>query len=53
MNMMKALACLAVACLPAVAGGAVPTPAPEPSTILLVAGAGGALIVIRQLRKKK
>ena len=43
-------ASLAVTCLPAF-GQTQPTP--EPSTMLLVAGAGGALIVIRQLRKKK
>jgi PEP-CTERM motif len=49
----SAAACLAGACLPAFAGGTVASPVPEPSTILLVAGAGGALIVIRQLRKKK
>jgi PEP-CTERM motif len=35
------------------AGGTVPTATPEPSTVLLVAGAGGALILVRQLRKKK
>ncbi len=40
-------------CLPALAGGGAQNPAPEPSTILLVASAGGALLVIRQLRRKK
>ena len=43
-------ASLAVTCVPALAQA---QPTPEPSTMLLVAGAGGALIVIRQLRKKK
>ena len=47
-----ALGCLA-ACLPAFAGAPAPNPTPEPSTILLVAGAGGALLVLRQLRKRK
>jgi len=49
----NALACLAAVCLPVFAGAANPGPVPEPSTILLVAGAGGALLVYRQLRKKK
>ena len=30
-----------------------PSTTPEPSTILLVAGAAGALLVIRHLRRKK
>lgn len=48
-----AMACLALGCLPALAGATAPSPVPEPSTVLLVAGAGAALVVIRQLRKKK
>jgi PEP-CTERM motif len=35
------------------AGGTQVAPVPEPATILLVAGAGGALFVIRKLRNKK
>ncbi|MGA7415674.1 MAG: PEP-CTERM sorting domain-containing protein [Bryobacteraceae bacterium] len=49
----SALAWLAAAGGSAFAGVANPSPAPEPSTILLVAGAGGALLVIRQLRKRR
>lgn len=43
-------ACLMASCLPALA---VPVVTPEPSTSLLVAGAGGALLILRMLRKKK
>jgi hypothetical protein len=35
------------------AGSVAPVAAPEPGTILLVAGAGGALILVRKLRKNK
>ncbi len=44
---------LAASWVPAFAGVANPSPVPEPSTILLVAGVGGALLLVRQLRKKK
>ena len=50
LNGFWVVACLAVTCLPVMAQT---QPTPEPSTMLLVAGAGGALIIIRQLRKKK
>ncbi len=43
------VACMAVTSVPALAQ----TQTPEPTTIWLVAGAGGALLVIRQLRKRK
>lgn len=52
-NWFGLIAAVAGFCVPAFAGTPVQSAAPEPSTILLVAGAGGALLVIRQLRRKK
>jgi hypothetical protein len=44
-------ACLIGSCVPALAVPVATTP--EPSTILLVAVSGGALLAIRKLRNKK
>ncbi|MGA7415673.1 MAG: PEP-CTERM sorting domain-containing protein [Bryobacteraceae bacterium] len=52
-NAFWVAAFLIVTSVPVFAGGASASPVPEPSTVLLVAGAGGALLLIRRLRNKK
>jgi hypothetical protein len=52
-SLAATVACLMAACLPALAAAPAPSPSPEPGTILLIAGAGGALLVAHQLRRKK
>lgn len=53
LTLAGAALCLMSCSLSVFAGGTQVAPVPEPATILLVAGAGGALFVIRKLRNKK
>ncbi len=52
-SLLALVGCVVAGCGPAIACAPIATPTPEPSTILLVTGAGGALLLIRRFRNRK